>query len=46
LAVRLTIKSLPSNVPAVVRLRGILKRLLRSDGFRVVRIEPVEEQPS
>jgi hypothetical protein len=36
----LTIRPLASDVPVMVRLRGILKRLLRSYDFRCVTIEP------
>ena len=38
----LTLRALPSDVPVVVRLRGVLKRLLRGYGFRCVTIEQEE----
>jgi hypothetical protein len=38
--VTLTLKALPDDVPADVRLRQLLKRLLRTYRFRCVRIEP------
>ena len=35
----ITIRSIPSSTPAINRLRRLLKVLLRSFGYRVVRIE-------
>ncbi len=35
---RLLIEALPSEVPVVVRLRCVLKRLLRTFGFRCVEV--------
>ena len=43
---RLVVESLPSDVPAPVRLRGVLKRLLRSFAFRAVSVEEVSAAPS
>lgn len=37
--IRLTLKALPSPIPAIIRLRRALKYLLRSCGFRCERIE-------
>lgn len=38
----LTLEPLPGKLPAIVRLRRLLKRLLRSGGFRCVRIEETD----
>jgi hypothetical protein len=38
---RLTLRPLPGDVPPAIRLRAVLKRLLRSYGFRAVRVEEV-----
>ena len=40
---RLTLRALPSETPVEIRLRGILKRLLRTWGFRA---ELVEQLPA
>ena len=37
-AYTLTIRSLPHRVPAIIRLRKLLKVLLRGFGFKVVKI--------
>jgi hypothetical protein len=37
----LTIEALPSDVPAALRLRGVLKRLLRTFAFRAVEVAEV-----
>ena len=40
---RLTIEAQPhATVPAQVRLRSVLKRLLRTFGFRAVKVEEVK----
>jgi hypothetical protein len=36
---RLTFRPLPGDVPPAARLRAVLKRLLRSHGFRAVAVE-------
>lgn len=42
---RLTIEAQPhATVPAQVRLRSVLKRLLRTFGFRAVKVECLSEQ--
>jgi hypothetical protein len=40
---RVVLRALPDRVPAIVRLRGVLKALLRSYGF--VCTEAVEVKP-
>ena len=39
--VRLTVRSLKSDVPAINRLRSMLKCMLRSYGFRVESVQDV-----
>ncbi len=44
----LTIESTPDNVPAINRLRRLLKALIRAYGFRcleVVEVKPAEPVP-
>jgi hypothetical protein len=43
--IRLTLRPLPDAVPADVRLRRLLKRLLRSYGFRCVNVEALPPGP-
>lgn len=44
-AYRMVIRSAEGErIPSVVRLKGIIKALLRSFGFRVVTLEPVSEE--
>jgi len=42
----LTIQSLPDEVPAIVRLRRVLKAVLRSHRFRCIEIRPAGDQGS
>lgn len=37
--IQLTLESVPSTVPVAIRLRSVLKRLLRTYGFRCTRID-------
>jgi hypothetical protein len=39
---RLTIRPVQDDVPPAVRLRGVLKRLLRSYGFRALQVEEIK----
>jgi hypothetical protein len=41
---RLTLRPLASDVPAVIRLRSVLKRLLRTYQFRAVVVEEVRAE--
>ena len=43
---RLTLRALPATVPAVVRLRRLLKMAGRAFGFKAIEVEelPVEEK--
>ena len=42
-AFRLVLRSVPSPIPAVVRLRRFLKSALRAYGLRAVKVEAIEE---
>lgn len=39
----LTIRALPDRVPVEMRLRGVLKRLLRTYGFQVTQCRPTTD---
>lgn len=41
--IRLTLKPLPDDVPEAIRLRHVLKRLLRTYGFRCMAIDNVAD---
>ncbi len=43
---RLTLQALPSNVPAINRLRSALKSLLRTFGLRCLVVEDLTEKPN
>ncbi|MGE0375495.1 MAG: hypothetical protein AB7I48_23790 [Planctomycetaceae bacterium] len=41
---RLELVAQPHRVPAVVRLRRLLKRLLRTHGFKCTRVERIDRR--